>query len=492
MLTILKDFLKTKNLELKESSDFYEIRLAKELLLETISLISHQSKAIFVTAIAIENQDSVILKLFFHLNLQSKILIIETNSLDKTFESLSAYIPIFSLYEERFKENFGISFNNSNSLLSPNDYPKELGHIPNEEELTIVQVGPVHAGVIEPGSFRIKAVGEHIVNLKIDLNFLHRGIEDMLAGHSIEEGLNLSENICGDSSIAYSLAFIQSAEKILNTTVDIKSLFTRTILLELERLYNHIGDLGALINDTGYSFANSRLSVIKEKLLELNKDFFDHRFLKGNIKMGGLRKTLEANTLNSLKDRLHNLNKDLHKIIKIVNANPGVIERLKNTGILTQATARRLSVSGFIGRTSGIFLDSRRNYPFAAYSFIDFHIHGSKVGDVFARYKTRINEVNESFHIINECVCKLIDNSNFEIKKINHSSDYSFSLVESFRGEVFAYLEIDKEQKIRYCRFKDPSLHNWKALECAVLKNIVPDFPLCNKSFSLAYAGCDM
>ncbi len=492
MLPILKDFLTNKNLELKESSDFYEIKLAKELLLETISLINHQSKALFVTAIAIEDKDSISLKLFFHLNLQSKILIIETTSLDKSFESISHYIPIFSIYEERFKESFGIKFNNSNALISPNDYPKELGHLPNEEEITIVQVGPVHAGVIEPGSFRIQAIGEHIVNLKIDLNFLHRGIEAMLTGHSTEEGLSLSENICGDSSIAYSLAFIQCAEKILNRDVDIKALLTRTILLELERLYNHIGDLGALINDTGYSFANSRLSVIKERLLELNKDLFDHRFLKGNIRFGGTRKILEANSLDILKDRLSNLNKDFHKIIKIVNANPGVIERLKNTGVLTQSTARRLSASGFIGRTSGIFLDSRRNYPFAAYSFIDFHIQGSKVGDVYARYKTRINEVNESFHIINECINKLIHEDNFEIKKINYNSNYSFSLVESFRGEVFAYLELDAEQKIKHCRFKDPSLHNWKALECAVLKNIVPDFPLCNKSFSLAYAACDL
>lgn len=492
MLPILKDFLTTKNLEIKESSDFHEIKLIKDLLLETISLISHQSKALFITAIAIENKDSITLKLFFYLNLQSKILIIETSSLDKTFESISPYIPIFSIYEERFQKSFGIKFKNSNSLISPSDYPKEFGHIPNEEEITIVQVGPVHAGVIEPGSFKIQAIGEHIVNLKIDLNFLHRGIEDMLTGHTIEEGLSLSENICGDSSVAYSLAFIQCAEKILNKEVDTQALLTRTILLELERLYNHIGDLGALINDTGYSFANSRLSVIKERLLELNKEFFDHRFLKGNIKLGGLRKILEANNLNSLKDRLHNLSKDLDKIIKIVNANPGVIERLKNTGVLTQGTARRLSASGFIGRTSGIFLDSRRNYPFAAYSFIDFHIHGSKVGDVFARYKTRINEVNESFHIINECINKLTEKNKIEIKKTNYESNYSFSLAESFRGEVFAYLELDTEQKIKCCRFKDPSLHNWKALECAVLKNIVPDFPLCNKSFSLAYAGCDL
>lgn len=492
MLPILKDFLTTKNLELRESSDFYEIKLEKALLLETISLISHQSKALFVTAIVIENKDSISLKLFFHLNLQSKILIIETNSFDKSFDSISSYIPIFNIYEERFKESFGIKFNNSNSLISPSDYPQELGHIPNEEEITIVQVGPVHAGVIEPGSFRIQAIGEHIVNLKIDLNFLHRGIEEMLSGRTIEEGLSLSENICGDSSIAYSLAFIQCAEKILNKRIDTEALFTRTILLELERLYNHIGDLGALINDTGYSFANSRLSVIKERVLELNKKLFDHRFLKGNIKLGGLRKILEANELSSLRDQLHSFNKDFHKIINIVNTNPGVIERLKNTGVLTHSSARRLSASGFIGRTSGIFLDSRRNYPFAAYPFIDFHLHGSKVGDVFARYKTRINEVNESFHIINECISKLSDKSKVEIKRTDYDSNYSFSLAESFRGEVFAYLELDAQQKIKCARFKDPSLHNWKALECAVLKNIVPDFPLCNKSFSLAYAGSDL
>lgn len=491
-LDILNKFIKEQDLELELPCDDTLLLRIETSKLETVTAFLLGHRAQFQAQVVSKKANRLELKYFFYIGIKSKLLVLELNTeytRHPSIPSITAYYPAVYVYEQETRLKFGIEYCDSIEVKFPYDPAPEFE--PNDPNTTEIPVGPIHAGVIEPGHFHFTCHGEHIVNLSISLGYLHKNIETEFENRSIEEGLELSNSICGDSIVAYSLAYVQALEKIQSITVNKRTQYHRIILLELERLYNHIGDIGGIINDSGFSITNSHLSAIKERMLRLNKKIFGHRFLSGSINIGSVSKDLGLTDIEILNDKLNELNQDFKKAINLTMKHKTVLDRFSQTGYLTNATAQLLSVAGIVGKASGVSFDSRRDLSFATYEDINFHTHVRREGDVYARFQLRLSEVEESFKIIRQCLRKLSSDEN-EPAEAKLTRKSAWSVVESARGPVFAYLELDNKAKIARAKLRDISKHNWKALEYAVLKNIVPDFPLCNKSFSLAYAATDM
>lgn len=485
----LNFFVGTLGLELKAIDDNTVVVSLEPSKLKPLSSFLKGNNAHFEASLVTKKSSYLEVKYFFYLGIKSFMLILETRVKENgAIPSLTSDFPALFSYEKEAEERFAIKFYERVELEPAYDAAPELHGDENSIE---VPVGPIHAGVIEPGHFHFTCQGEHINNLSISLGYLHKNIEKEFVNRSIYEGLDLSENICGDSIVAYSLAFAQVVEKIKNISVSKRTQYTRMILLELERIYNHLGDIGGILNDTGFSFTNSYFSALKEKLLRFNNRIFGHRFLRGSIKIASVADEISDEDVNVLSFSLDNIEQEFLKLLDLTLKHRTVVDRLSKTGHLSNKTAKSLSVTGLVGKASGVSFDSRRDLSFAAYKDIQFHSHLRREGDVYARFRLRVDEIKESFHIINQCLKNL--DSDDQAQRHTLSVPYSWSMVEAARGPVFVYLELDTAKGlVQRARFRDVSRHNWKALEYAVLKNIIPDFPLCNKSFSLAYAGVDL
>jgi Ni,Fe-hydrogenase III large subunit len=530
MINKLMSFFNQAGIQTNEHDDSLIAKLSLTTLNQTAVFLK-EHHANFEALVAGKEQD-LLLRYFFYIGVKNKILILELpasteagftqfthrttafglgqgvcerannaeisqvrKSCEDQIPSLTALYPAVYRYEQDLSDKYGFQFSGSAPYKVPARAVDELREAPNLSEQTIIPVGPVHAGVIEPGHFHFTTLGEHIINLDISLGYLHKGLLSEFEHRSISEGLDLSQEICGDSLVAYSWAFAHAVEKAYDITPSKTILFSRMIALELERLYNHMGDIGGIINDTGFALANAYLSIIKEKILRLNERLFGHRFLKHFIKIANTTKKLSKENLTILSSELSAREQEFEKLLVLTSKHSTVLERLNRTGILSHQKANFYSVLGVVGKASGISFDSRRDMNFAAYEDIKFQSHLRREGDVFARLQLRISEVKESFHIIYQCVNKLAniqesDAAPIELTKLKRP--FSWAMVEAARGPVFVYVELNEQGLIKQVLFRDISRHNWKVLEEAVLGNIVPDFPLCNKSFSLSYAGTDL
>ncbi len=492
MISKLKPLLKSGDYQFEEQNDVYVLTTTASHIDPLFSILQHEAS--FIAAVAVPGQldSSLKLRYIFYPQIPSKLLIIDIVT-EAVSPSMTAYFPILALYEQEITKQHGISFINSHSLVTPQHSPPEFLHQPDLADATIIPVGPIHAGVIEPGHFRFTAFGEHIVSLQIKLGYKHRGVTEAFTAAPIAQAIELAEHICGDSVIAYALALVQAAEKIQGIVPCQRTLLLRSLLQELERLYNHVGDVAMLINDTGFANGFARLIVLKEQLLRLNQELFGHRFLKANIALHGLVKLPEPKQLQYLQEKLNLIYAEFARMVAMIRSNHGVLERFKNTGILSNGVAKSLSVSGLVGRASAVSFDVRRDFSYAAYGDLDFEVHGRKTGDVLARYNVRLSEITESFQLVGQCITKLIESADTaQAREAINKAGWACSMAESARGPVFCYLELAANGIIKQCIIRDISLHNWRALEHAVLHNIVADFPVCNKSFSLAYAGTDM
>ncbi len=355
-----------------------------------------------------------------------------------------------------------------------------------------IPVGPVHAGIIEPGHFRFSVVGETVIDLKIRLYFTHKGTEKLFEGRLPAEGVELAERISGDTTIGHSLAYCQAIEILAGTEVPARARFLRVILLELERIYNHIADFGMLANDTGFVFAHAHCFRLRERLLRLNKQITGNRLLRGGIVPGGVGYDLPHEL--DLPSELDTIIKDFNEIVGICLDNSILMDRLEGAGCLTKQTATDHGVLGYIARASGIDIDVRRDHPFAAYGEMNFpwKIPVYQAGDVYARTMIRVEEARESVNLIRQAfhnmpagplTCQLGSLPAFEP---------AFGLVEGWRGAIIHWVMADDSSRMYRVKIKDPSFVNWPALSYALLKNIVPDFPLCNKSFNQSYSGNDL
>ena len=355
-----------------------------------------------------------------------------------------------------------------------------------------ITVGPVHAGIIEPGHFRFTVEGETIVNLETRLGFVHKGTEKLFETLPFERTPALAECVSGDEAIAHAFAYCQAVEALAGAEIPPRAAWLRVVLLELERLYNHVGDVGMIVNDTGFAFGHAHCFRLREELLRLNERVAGHRLLRGAVLPGGVSEAVRAAALEALPATVARLAAEFVEIAELSLNNSLVLERLQGTGRLTPSTAREMQVIGLVGRASGIDADLRRDAPAASYDKLDVQVATSDEGDVWARTIVRIRETCEAVRLIAEAIQRLPGGPTRTTLGPLRADDHAVSAVEGWRGPVWYWVLAEGPAKIGRVKVVDPSFRNWPALEHAVLKNIVPDFPLCNKSFNLSYSGSDL
>ncbi|MFS8085744.1 MAG: NADH-quinone oxidoreductase subunit C [Acidobacteriota bacterium] len=353
-----------------------------------------------------------------------------------------------------------------------------------------IPVGPVHAGIIEPGHFRFSVVGETIINLKIRLYFTHKGTEKLFEGRLPAAGVELAERISGDTTIGHSLAYCQALESLAGTEVPARARYLRVVLLEMERLYNHIGDFGGIANDTGFAIAHAHCFRIRERLLRLNKRLTGNRLLRGGIVPGGVGYDLPDGL--DLSAELYAILADFNEVVDLSLKNTILIDRLQGAGCLTMKTALDHGALGYVARASGVDTDARRDHPFAAYGELDFKVPVYETGDVYARTMMRVEEAAQSVALIRQACNRLVSGPLVAPLGQLPPFETAFGIVEGWRGAIIHWVMADNDGRLYRVKIKDPSFVNWPALSFAILKNIVPDFPLINKSFNLSYSGNDL
>ena len=369
--------------------------------------------------------------------------------------------------------------------------PFPFRHVEGEGIFEIT-VGPVHAGIIEPGHFRFSVEGETIVNLETRLGFVHKGTEKLFEKLPFDRTPALAERISGDTSLGHVLAHCQALEALAGCPVPPRAGRLRVVLLELERIYNHVGDVGMIINDTGFSFGHAHCFRIREELLRLNERLTGHRLLRGAVVPGGVTGPIVAASLPEAATTVEKLVAEFVEIARLCLDNTTVLERLQGTGRLSPATATEMQVVGLVGRASGIDADVRRDAPFAAYGEAEMRVPVYETGDVWARTMVRIDEVREAARLIRTTAGRGAEGTTRVPLPPLTAGAHAVGLVEAWRGPVWHWVWADGPASLGRVKVVDPSFRNWPALAYAVLKNIVPDFPLCNKSFNLSYSGNDL
>jgi Ni,Fe-hydrogenase III large subunit/Ni,Fe-hydrogenase III component G len=355
-----------------------------------------------------------------------------------------------------------------------------------------VPVGPVHAGIIEPGHFRLSIVGERVLRLEERLGYTHKGIEKRFESMTLEEGARLAGRVSGDSTVAYAWAYAMALEAIAAVTPAPRALHLRALLLERERVANHLGDLGYLGNDCGLAFGFVQFWRLKEDILRLNAELFGHRYLMDRIVPGGVAADLPASAAASILAEADRLEAELRDLRAIYYDHSGLQDRCINCGRLQPRTAALLGVVGLAARASGHAMDTRAFPGYAPYGELAPRIASHRNGDVAARIVVRFEEIFESLRLQRRILETLPDGGTRLSLGPAPGGALGIGWVEGWRGEVIVALEADGSGGVRRCHPHDPSWQNWPAIEHAVIGNIVPDFPLINKSFNLSYAGADL
>ena len=354
-----------------------------------------------------------------------------------------------------------------------------------------IPVGPVHAGIIEPGHFRFSVVGEKVLRLEERLGYTHKGVEKRFEEMSQETGHHLAARLSGDSAVAFSWAYCAAFEAITQASCPPRAANLRALALEHERLANHLGDLGALGNDAGFAFALTQFSRMKEDLLRINKATLGARYLFDFIQPGGVASDLTENAPRMLLNHYLELEKGVSGLRTIFDNHAGIQDRFREAGILKQEVAEKLGAIGLAGRASGIPLDLRVQHPWSPYERLEVKLVTQSKGDVAARVQVRFDEIFESLRL---CRMLLEDPASGPVQAecpFAEAGRLGLGLIEAWRGPVLIALESGPNGTIRRCHAHDPSWQNWPLVEYAILGNIVPDFPLINKSFNLSYSGHD-
>ncbi|MEK6791453.1 MAG: NADH-quinone oxidoreductase subunit C [Deltaproteobacteria bacterium] len=353
-----------------------------------------------------------------------------------------------------------------------------------------IPVGPVHAGIIEPGHFRFQAIGEDIINLEERLGYVHKGIEKRFESLPILEGYKLAGRVSGDTTVAHSIAYCQALEAAGESQIPPRAAWIRAVLLELERLVNHISDIGAICNDAAFTFMLYQTAILRERILKMNLTLFGHRLMMDCVIPGGV--SVDITAALAILSELDFTSREFERLIVIYEGNPSLEDRLYGAGVLSPSIASELGVVGFVARASGAALDARLQMPFAPYDTIVPDAPLLTSGDVHARAWVRVLEVRESIRLIREFLRGLPHGPLSIDCRTPLSGASGFSTVEGWRGEIVYWLQAGHDGTINRCMVRDPSSVNWVALEHAVKGNIVPDFPLCNKSFNQSYSGNDL
>jgi Ni,Fe-hydrogenase III large subunit/Ni,Fe-hydrogenase III component G len=356
-----------------------------------------------------------------------------------------------------------------------------------------VPVGPIHAGIIEPGHFRFSVAGEPIMQLEVRHFWKHRGVEKLFEQLPLIDAVLLAERVSGDTTVGHSLAYCQAVETLLHLDVPRRGRYLRSLFLELERLHNHLGDVGAICNDTAYALPHAHCGHMKEQVMQLNDRLAGSRFLRGVNRVGGAAVDITAGQLTEIVDALDRIEKDFSELESIIISNASLTDRLETTGVLTERTAWDHAVVGVVGRASGLDQDLRRDRPFAAYDELHVRVATYRYGDVRARMRVRIDEIHESMRLVREMRLKMPQGPvAVEPGRSPKAGEWALSAVEGWRGEIVYMVMAGENGIVHRCKVRDPSFVNWPAIQWAALGNIIPDFPLINKSFNLSYAGNDL
>jgi len=397
--------------------------------------------------------------------------------------------PLRKSTSDEYSQVFDIKDKNTVSLHEADAYPfvQVAGDGVHE-----IAVGPVHAGTIEPGHFRFSIVGERVLRLEQRLGYKHKGIEKRFEQMDIMEGAALAGRVSGDSAAAFGWAYAMAAESAAGATPPPRALWLRAMLLERERIANHLGDLGFLGNDAGLAFGLSQFLILKEDVLRLNHALFGHRYLMNMIVPGGVARDFPDDGVTRVRDECSRLEADVQRLKHIYDEHAGLQDRFVECGKVTPELAVRLGLIGQAGRASGLAWDVRVLHPCVPYRELEVKIAAHQGGDVAARVAVRFAEIHESIRLLRLIVDRMPLGEISVAVPAPAAGKMGIGWVEGWRGDVFVALETGRDGRIARLHPRDPSWHNWPLLEHAILGNIVPDFPLINKSFNLSYAGQDL
>jgi Ni,Fe-hydrogenase III large subunit len=358
------------------------------------------------------------------------------------------------------------------------------------ESLHQIPVGPVHAGIIEPGHFRFHASGETVVRLEERLGYVHKGTEALMAGKPPAEAARLAARRSGDATVAHSLAFARAVEAALEIEAPPRAAWLRALMAELERSANHIGDVGAICNDASFIFMQAQCTVLRERVLRAAAQCFGHRLMMDRVVPGGVACDLDQAGVLRLRELVAEVAQQWPDLYRIYDNKPSLLDRTVTTGTVRPELVRRFGAGGHVGRASGRGIDARRLPGYAPYDALDFEVPVLTEGDVHSRVLVRFREVTASLGLISQILDRLPAGP--IALTLPARAGEGMALVESFRGDVLAWVRLDVAGRIARAHARDPSWFQWPLLEAAIEGNIVADFPLCNKSFNCSYSGHDL
>jgi len=370
-----------------------------------------------------------------------------------------------------------------------------------------IAVGPVHAGIIEPGHFRFSANGEIVVRLEERLGYVHKGIEGLLVNTTLEAAAKVVARVSGDSTVAYSFAFARAAEAALGVGVPQRAIWLRALMAELERLANHLGDIGAICNDAAFALMLAHCSMLREDVLRAAKVTFGHRLMLDRIVPGGV--AVDLHDAAPIKALTAHIRQRFPRLVELYDNTTSLQNRTVSTGRLSPELARRFGAGGPIGRASGRTFDARKAPGYPPYGDLDFKVVMREAGDVDARIWVRIDEVYESLELIEQIVDRLpagpiayplapalrkrrVPQAGGLANEPRDDTTEGLAMIEGFRGDVLVWLRTDEDGRVLRGAVRDPSVFQWPLLEAVIEGNIVADFPLCNKSFNCSYSGHDL
>ncbi len=446
---------------------------------------------------------------------QFLILVVKVDEKEPVFPSITPWMPQASWYEREVQDMFGLTAQghpDPRRLVFHEDWPKgchplrkdfkSSGKIPRDkgeypfekvegEGVFEVPVGPVHAGIIEPGHFRFSSAGESILKLEIRHFYTHKGIEKLGEGKDPRHLICLAERISGDNSAAHAMACAQALESLSGIEVPRRAQFLRVIFLEMERLHNHVSDIAGVVLDVAFGFGAAQLMRIKERFIRLNERLTGTRLLRSIITLGGVRKDLSDQEKKFLLRETKKIKQDFDQTIQIIWNSSSFLDRVEGTGMIKKEIAEALGGTGPVAKASGVDRDLRRDHCYAVYPELLFLVPVFDEGDVESRLKVKIQEIYESLKLIHEAVEAMPQGPcSMEPKPLKPMKS-TLGYTESPRGECFHWIATDREGKISRWKIHSPSFANWPLIEYAVLENIVPDFPVINKSMNLSYSGND-
>ena len=358
------------------------------------------------------------------------------------------------------------------------------------ESLHQISVGPVHAGIIEPGHFRFTAAGEAVVRLEERLGYVHKGIEGLMAGADLDRAAKLAGRVSGDSTVAYAYAFARASEAALDVKAPARAAWLRALMAELERLANHFGDIGAVCNDASFSLMHAHCGALRERVLRAAATCFGHRLMRDCIVPGGVAADFAVADVATILALLGEIESRFPRLVEIFDNTASLQDRTVGTGILTPALARQYGAGGYVGRASGRTFDARRMPGYPPYDRLRFEVPSRNDGDVNGRVWIRIREVEQSLSLIRQIVSGLPGGP--VRAAVGPRAGEGLALVEGFRGDILVALRLGADGRVARCHLRDPSWFQWPLLEAAIEGNIVADFPLCNKSFNCSYSGHDL